>query len=95
MFFSGDMDQSSGRLAKERSLMANEKHKDGLPTDFPDKAFLTNATGESVIVGTLHSGVSRPETLPEKLVDSENKVHMVGHRSSACGSCRSSNDVDR
>ncbi|EFO25169.2 trehalose 6-phosphate synthase 1 [Loa loa] len=87
------MDQS-GRLVNDRPLQAKEMHNDGLPTDIPDKTFSTNVAGELVTDRTLHSIVLQSKTLPENLVDSENKVRVVGHRSSACGSCRSSNDVD-
>ncbi|KAK6110174.1 Glycosyltransferase 20 family protein [Brugia pahangi] len=87
------MDQSSGRFENYRPQGAKELHRDEPSADVPDnKAFPTNAVGESVVDKTLHSSMSRPKTFPGNHVDSENKV--VDHRSSASGSCRSSNDVD-
>ncbi|VIO86441.1 Uncharacterized protein BM_BM12499 [Brugia malayi] len=87
------MDQSSGRFENDRPQRAKELHRDEPSADVPDnKAFPTNAVGESVVDKTLHSSMSRPKTFPGNHVDSENKV--VDHRSSACGSCGSSNDVD-
>uniref|UniRef100_A0A8R1TV91 alpha,alpha-trehalose-phosphate synthase (UDP-forming) n=2 Tax=Onchocerca TaxID=6281 RepID=A0A8R1TV91_ONCVO len=90
----GDMDQSSWHLVSDGPLVAEDVHKDDLPTDILDKAFLTNAVSESEIDRTSHSSVSRSEILPENLADLENKMNLVDHENSACDSCTSSNDVD-
>lgn len=80
------MDKSSRRSVRDRPSVVKEMHQVGLSSDILD---------ESVIDRTLHSSVSQSETFSENLVDSGNEVHMVGHRSNACGSCRSSNNVNR
>lgn len=78
------MDKSSRRLEDDKPSVAKEMHKGDQSVDIP--------TDESVTDGSLHS---RSETLLGNLADSENKAQKGDHRYIACGSCKSSNDVDK